>query len=190
MKSEHQLIRFVSKKMALFTKEKFSCLDDLIYSVATFLDPRSKHLFQDLPESHQLLAKEYVLEFANEAEDTPITKKRKLDTSCDEINTDESAFNGFISEMFEHKTPSLTPKFDFNNYLNRSFSAKTSLTTWFSSLQPFIKELYLCICGIPAASSESERLFSASGYINSKYRSSMLSVCTFFLNFIVFSFHT
>jgi hypothetical protein len=205
-KTEFVLVRSVSRKMAQLTKEKFSCLNDLIYSLATFLDPRTKHLFQDLPSSFQQNALEYVKEFASipkPEEDARISKKRKLHSIADdeedctaekEILADnsgeaselESAFDGFIDEMFENKKISLPSEFDLKEYLDRHFSPESGLTSWFSSLPPYFKELFLCICGIPAASSESERLFSVSGYINSKSRSSMLSVCTFFFWYLTF----
>ena len=64
--------------------------------------------------------------------------------------------------------------FDFETYWEAAHQGHVRDFFW---MRPaFIRELYLSVCCIPAASSEVERLFSAGGYIVSKRRARMLPV--------------
>ena len=171
-------------------KTKFSCLNNPVYALATFLDPRTKQYFKDLPASVQEKTKSFVLQYALSVEhiatppsndsDGPHDKRHKPNPPEVDLSTlmDEDELSKLINETMESisEFPVETNKsnvLDVEKYLSQPFDSSVSLNNWFKLFPAYVRHLYIVICSIPGAAAEVERLFSCSGNIVSKRRCSL-----------------
>jgi hypothetical protein len=150
-------IRTVAKKMVIQLRTRFNCLENPIYSIATLLDPMTTRLFSILPAAHKKMATDFLVARMKE-------KEVEIPATAPAVS--------FYDLAFKAKSSTSPVGFSLDAYLQKQFGENDSLLNWFSAY-PTLKDLYVAICHIPAASSEVERLFSTSGYITSKLRCSM-----------------
>lgn len=159
LETKPPVIRKTAMSIASGLKARFSSvLDNPIYSIATLVDPDTKCWFASLPQHVAQIVKDFVsskiaVSEANRANPTPANHPLH-GVLCASVTTNSIPF-------------------DLNQYIHSPFVPPVA--QFFASQPSVFQELYLSICGIPAASSEIERLFSTCGYVNSKLRCSMKS---------------
>lgn len=166
----HPIIKSVARQLLNQLIERFSILDNPLYAIATLLDPTTKKYFKFLPKHVVEFAETFVQEKLEEPEleivvRQPATKKAR---------------RSLMDRVFDTSSSPLPPPqdhsvFTIDAYLKTPFDEEEGVAAFLNQQPPAIKELYLSICGIPASSSEIERLFSTCGYINSKLRCSLKS---------------
>eukprot|EP01127_Copromyxa_protea_P001356 TRINITY_DN1136_c0_g2_i2.p1 TRINITY_DN1136_c0_g2~~TRINITY_DN1136_c0_g2_i2.p1 ORF type:complete len:628 (+),score=121.92 TRINITY_DN1136_c0_g2_i2:553-2436(+) len=139
-------------------KDRFSpVLNQFMYSVATFVDPNSKSWFPHLPAHVQTEVRSFI---SSKLPTTPIAiSKTQLPKHLSSLD-----------KLLPCISAEPICEFDFAAYI----CAPVTSSLEFLSKQPLVlQELFLSVCGIPAASSEIERLFSTCGNVNSKLRCSL-----------------
>jgi len=135
-------------------------LNNPIYALATLVDPRTKHYFPELPEHVKTIISRFVM--------SKVTVKSTQSITVSE-SVSKSGLHGLLPSIPSSIKPPST--FNIDAYVNVPIGSSAEQ---FLSCQPVeLQELYFEVCGIPAASSDIERLFSACGFINSKLRTSV-----------------
>jgi hypothetical protein len=168
------IIRRVAKSIVVGIKRRFSSvLDNSLYAIATLVDPTTKHYFlRVVPDHAQEIVTKFVLDKikdSTEVEDTDNSKKTKA------VPSNDQPVHSFLDSRWNlcSSANTETASFDLTSYINEPCTQGVS---HFMKRQPkALQELYTTICGIPATSSEVERLFSACGLVNSKLRCAMTS---------------
>jgi hypothetical protein len=147
----------VAASILTSSKSRFSeALNQPIYSLATFVDPLTKSWYNELPVTARDCVKNFIL-----------SNISKTTTS----QAPPTSTGGWWDKIdISHKE--FASDFDLNHYL---VSPVATVGSFLTHQPPIIRNLYLEICGIPATSSDVERLFSTCGYVNSPRRSSMNS---------------
>lgn len=152
------IARRVAASIFTSLNSRFSkALDQPIYSIATFVDPQTKHMFRILPQSTRDCTVTFIRSMVDLSEPT--------DESSEPVpvwfQADPSA---------TRQRSNAISTFDVNLYLSSpSGPVQASLPRQL----PIIQDLYYELCGIPATSSDVERLFSTCGYVNSQRRCSL-----------------
>lgn len=132
-------------------------LDQAMYSVATLVDPFAKSWFTHLPTHVQKDIRSFIV------------SKLDLPPVPNRIQN-QSPHMASLGQMLPCTLSVPTSQFDFDAYV----ATVPQSSAEFLAKQPaIIRELYISVCGIPAASSEIERLFSTCGNVNSKLRCSL-----------------
>lgn len=154
-------VRKVASSIIRGVKDRFApILNNAIYSVATFVDPFGKSWFPQLPSHIQGAVRSFISKTALSLAPPPTPQKETLSQFSDTS----------LGQMLPCTPWGQTVNFDIDAYI----IAPAPSPVDFIAKQPiFIQELYLAVCGIPASSSEIERLFSTCGNVNSKLRCSL-----------------
>lgn len=153
------VIRQVANVISVEVGRRFSVVfTNPIYAIATLVDPLTKKFF-----------KPYIPFAVRDDVEKFVLSKIKESNEGLEANSSVPALHSFLDD-----TDSETPIFNLDRYLSEQVSPD-EVPSFLARQPKALQELYISICGIPAASSEVERLFSTCGQINSKLRCSMSS---------------
>lgn len=161
------VIRKVAKIIFSGIEERFSkTFKSPIYAIATLIDPITNRFFKTCVPS---LVREEVEKFV-------LSKVKEFDKvqNGEKVTTPAVYLHNFLDED-DYDSAQDGEAFNLDLYVSQSAKIRQpeAVPPFLSQQHQVIRELYIAICGIPAASSEIERLFSTCGFINSKLRCSM-----------------
>jgi hypothetical protein len=160
--SKPPIIRKTAMVIAAGLKNRFSSLlDDPLYALATLVDPNTKKFYNLMPPHVQKALEEYLSQKLNHTHQAIVQTTTATTTSS------------ILDWSYDGLPPIADSPFNLSKYINSSFEQYPTVSSFLAEYPRYFSELYLSICGIPAASSEIERLFSTCGFINSKLRCSM-----------------
>lgn len=161
--SKSPIVRKVAKAIYVGINKRFSPVFlNPIYAIATLIDPLTKRFYTSyVPSSVRDVVKKFLLS--------------KIAEESENVQPAIKTFASLHSLLEQNRDPHLScdiPSFKLDAYLSEPVTSD-QVPSFLARQPKVLRDLYLSICGIPAASSDVERLFSTCGIINSKLRCSM-----------------